>query len=263
MALFEDVFNKVSIYDMLFFNIKAVLEYPTLHDLEEKNPTLFKRWKHISKSKHDVDFDVKNKAALENVYLDNAIYHPEFSRIVAITYATLYSENNTLKRFFKKIANEDEYIVISTFMDVLHQLSSEGVKSTPQYFPMLCGHNVINNDLPLLLKRFILHRSKFEVNKQVPLILKMGLNAKPWESTVIDTINVWKFNGNNYESLMLISDFLQLKKSVELDTLSELSKNYWDVVFAENKEKAMEYVSLQSATQTNLVIQLVNELRLL
>lgn len=55
MALFDDVFNKASIYDMLFFNVKAVLEYPTLHDLEEKNPALFKRWKYISSSRYETE----------------------------------------------------------------------------------------------------------------------------------------------------------------------------------------------------------------
>lgn len=55
MELFEEVFNKASIYDMLFFNIKAVLEHPTLADLQEKNPALCERWKYLSKSKYDYE----------------------------------------------------------------------------------------------------------------------------------------------------------------------------------------------------------------
>jgi hypothetical protein len=197
---------------------------------------------------------------LQSTYSEKAIYYPEFSRIAAITYASLYSDNGTLKRSFKKIVNEDEYIVIATFMDVLHLLSSEGVKSNPQFFPMLCGHNIINYDIPMLIKRFVLHRNKFETNKQLPLLLKKSLNAKPWEANVIDTVSVWKFNGNDYTPLMLIADYLGLKKTVDLNALPDVSKKYWEMVEV-NSTEALEFVSLQSATQTNLVIQLINELR--
>ena len=51
MELFEEVFNKASIYDTLFFNIKAVLEYPTTNDLKTNNPALYNRWLYLAKTK--------------------------------------------------------------------------------------------------------------------------------------------------------------------------------------------------------------------
>ena len=275
MALFNDVFNRASIYETLFFNIKAVLIHPTLADLQEKNPKLFKRWQYISKSKFNQEVvDAKPLKSIitnqedslqliqNNVYEEKAIYYPEFCKIVAITYASLESVDGKLKRYFKKIVNQDEYLVIATFIDVLHQLSSEAVKSTPQYFPTLCGHNIMNYDIPLLIKRFIVYRDKFDTNKKLPLIIKNALNAKPWESGVIDTVNVWKFNGSDYTPLMLIADFMELKKTVDLEALPDMSRQYWELI-ADKPDEALEYIALQSATQTNLVIQLMNELRLL
>ena len=259
MALFDDVFNKASIYEMLFFNVKSVLIHPTLEDLEAKNKLLFERWQFLAKLKHHVN-GLENKQYVETNYQENAPHYPEYTKIVAITYATLYAENGALKRFFKKIVNEDEYVVLATFMDVLYELSSSGSKSNPQYFPMFCGHNIISYDIPLLIKRFILHRDKFEHNKQLPYILKRSLNIKPWESGVIDIVNVWKFNGYDNMPLMLIADYLGLKKTVELLSLVELSRYYWENISGKPKE-TLEFVSLQSATQTNLVIQLINELR--
>lgn len=194
-----------------------------------------------------------------NVYEEKAIFYPEFSRIVAITYASLYSEEGKLRRFFKKINGEDESVVIATFMDVLQNLSSEGAKSTPQFFMDFCGHNIMGYDIPLLVKRFIKHKDKLQ-NKELPYMIKRCLAAKPWESKVIDTVNVWKFNGGDYTPLMLIADYLGLKKNSDLDTLPEVSRKYWKTV-GEKPEEALEYVSLQSANQTNLVIQLMNELR--
>jgi len=145
-------------------------------------------------------------------------------------------------------------------MDILYQLSSEGTKSSPPFFPILCGHNILSYDIPLLIKRFLIHRDKFQTNNELPLILKRTLNIKPWESGVIDTVNVWKFNGFDNTSLMLISDFLELKKTVDLLSAPELSKYYWNNI-KEKPAETLEFVSLQSATQTNLVIQLMNLLR--
>lgn len=270
MALFSEVFNPASIYEMLFFNVKSVLIYPTLFELKEKNPVLFERWKDISKEKifdsdivepkliANTDADMR-QIVVQDIYEEQAVRHPEFCRIVAITYATLYSENGEIKRYFKKIVNDDEYIVIATFMDVLHQVSSDGTKSTPQYFPTLCGHNIISYDIPLLMRRFVYHRNNFS-NKHVPYILKRTFDMKPWESGLIDVVNVWKFNGFDYTPLMLIADFLGLKKTVNLLSQKELSKYYWNNIESKPGE-TLNDVALQSATQTNLVIQLMMELR--
>jgi len=250
--LFDEVFNKASIYEMFFFNVKSVLIYPTLKELA-KEP-LYYRWINIANT------NFADSADEQKTYEDNAPNHPEFCKIVAITYATLYAEKGTLKRYFKKIVSEDEIIVLTQFMDVLHQLSSEGSKSQPIFFPTFCGYNIISNDIPTLIKRFIVNREKFEQNNELPLILKRSLSIKPWESGIIDVMNVWKFNGFDYAPLMLIADFLGLKKTVDLLSQNELSKYYWENI-TEKPEETLEFMSLQSATQTNLVIQLINELR--
>lgn len=270
MELFEEVFNPGSIYDMLFFNVKAVLEHPTLNKLEEHNSALHQRWKHISKIKHGFDINVRHFNSgggidetpeyAQKIYEENAIYHPEFCKIIAITYGKIYYEEGKKKRYLKKIINNDEYLLIDTFMDVLRQISSDAVNSSPQYFLTLCGHNITNYDIPMLLKRYLLYRDKFENDKKLPLLLKKCLSAKPWDSGIVDTVNVWKFNGNNYDTLMLISDYLQLKKTVSLEAMPEVSKEYWKQ-YEISPSDAQEYVALQSATQTNLVIQLMLELR--
>ena len=271
MALFDDVFHKQRVFGMLFFNIKAVLIYPTLDILETNNLQMFERWKYLSKVKYNGDFDIKRYIAsgfaeqspeyLERLYEENAVMHPEFVRIVAISYATLYSENGEVKRHLKKIASDDEIMVIEQFMILLAKISSDDSQSTPQIFSILCGHNIISYDIPLLIKRFIVNRGKYQTIKSLPALLKRALNIKPWESGIIDTVNVWKFNGFEYTPLMLIADFLGLKKTVDLMTHADISKAYWTINANEQPAEAIQMVSLQSATQTNLVIQLMNEMR--
>jgi len=254
--LFDDVFNAQGIHEMLFFNSKTVLTFPTLEQLKKENKAMFERWEYLAKNKHNNEYPEDTKA--QTVYEQNAVKYPEFNEIVAITYARVYNENNTLKRYMKKIINEDEYIVLSTFLEELYMISTEAIQSTPQFFPILCGHNIISYDIPLLIKKCVQHKDKLE--KGIPLILKRSLGIKPWESGVIDTVDVWKFNGYDRMPLMLIADFMGLKKTVDLLPLDEVSRQYWEIV-NEDSEKALEFVSLQSATQTNLVIQLMNGLR--
>ena len=189
MGLFNDVINKSTVYESLFFNIKAVLTYPTLEQLKTENEELYTRWMFLANTKYG-DINVSEEYS-QIKYEDKAILYPEFTRIVAITYATLYVKDGKLERYFKRIANDNEAIVISTFMDVLHELSRDGMQSTPYHFPILCGHNIIANDIPLLMKRFLINRDKLETNKTLPYILKRALDIKPWESGVLDTINVF------------------------------------------------------------------------
>jgi hypothetical protein len=279
MALFEEVFNRTSIYEMFFFNIKSVLSYPSLEELEKNDKPMYDRWCFISKTKHNspivfneitdtftADVAAIDAQRLNDVYLENAVRYHEFCKIVAISYATVSVENGMVKRELKKFANTDETLVIKTLMDMFYQMSSDAAKSTPIVFRQLCGHNIIAHDIPLLIKRHIRYNSALVVSKEkaeretLPLILKRALTIKPWESGVLDTLNVWKFNGFDNTSLTLISDFLGLKKSVDLMTPSELSRYYWDNI-DDDPKTVLDYVSLQSATQTNLVIQLMNEIR--
>jgi hypothetical protein len=256
--LFDEVFNPSRVYNTLFFNVKPVLRYKTIEELKQEKPTLHERWEYLTKSRYNDRYPNDTKA--QTIYEKHAVYYPEFSRIVAITYATLYVDEGKVKRYMKKIVNDNEFIVLATFIDELHQISSDGAHSNPQSFPTLCGHNIIGHDIPHLIKKFVLYRNRFENNKQIPLILKKALTTKPWESGIIDTLNVWKFNGYEKTPLMLIAEFLDLKKVVDLESLDEMSRKYWELVETE-PEKALEYVSLQSATQTNFVIQIMNELR--
>lgn len=261
--LFDDVFNASAIYQMLFFNIKSVLIYPTLDELKDKNKSMFECWKYLSEIKFGVKYQDSSvlsdeqRNELNNVYLDNASNYPEFSKIVAITYASTYSENGEFKRRVNRIGNEDECLILAEFIDVLNILSQDDSKKE---YPILCGHNIIGHDIPFLIKRLLVYRDRPEIGKKIPAILKNSLNIKPWESGVLDTAIVWKFNGHDNVSLMTIAEHLGLKKTVDLLPHNKLSEYYWKNIES-NPVETMKFIQLQSATQVNLVIQLIYELR--
>jgi len=267
MELFQLVFNKGAIYESLFFNIKSVRAHPNVIEFKEKEPELFKQWEVIAHGKYNVQNTTGVEDAymlmLNDVYLQKGMYYPEFSKIIAITFATVSAEDGKLKRNISKIVDDDEFAVLSSFNNYLLQLSRDGIQSTPQYFPTLCGHNIINNDIPLYLKRLVHYRSRFEDKMDlIPYILKKHLSSKPWDANVIDTVNLWKFNSISNTPLSMICDFMGLKRNVDLLEMDELSNYYWQNI-NDDKDKTLEFIALQSANQTNLVIQLVNEMRVL
>lgn len=271
MELFESVFHAMSIYDMIFLNVKSVLEFPTLKALGEAKPEMQARWNYIAETYYSekasaiINSSVEDiKDIDEEIYKRFAVKYPEFMKIVAISYAKLYPDSTTelgMKRKIYKIAYNDEVKIIEEFMDILHSISSECSNANPPIFDTFCGYNIINYEIPLLIKRFILNRNSIK-RKELPLILKKRLVNKPWESGIIDAMNVWKFNGSSTTTLMLISDFLGLKKTIDVLPLDELSEYYWDNVESD-PEKMISFVSQQSLTQTNLVIQLMCKLRIM
>lgn len=263
MELFENVFRKSFIYESLYFNIISVTEYADVFQLKENDINLFKQWESIGKVKYNINNydDESYMLSLDDVYKTKAIFYPEFSKIVAITYATLEPSDGKIIRHLKKIINNDEFEVIKSFQEILLQISSDGVKSKPQYFPSLCGYNIINNDIPLFIKRLLKYRDRFEEKINIlPYILKKYLESKPWDCNVVDISNIWKYNGLYSTSILTISEFLNLKRNVNISSMNEISEYYWENI-NNNEEETLKNISLQSANLTNLVIQIVNELR--
>lgn len=253
--MYMSVFNKSSIYDVIFINVKGVLEYPTSTELKINNPQMFNNWKTIFKTKTGLEYDLSDGDIIQNAYVEYGSRIPELLKIVAITYAKVNIVNGVIKRDIKKISHSNEIDIIQSFMDVLRQQYD----STTQDQPIICGYNVIAYDIPLLIKKHIQHRNKL-INRELPLILKMVITSKPWESAVVDVVNVWKFNGYDLTSLMMISDFIGLKKIENILHYDELSRYYWNNVDL-NPDGTIDYIVKQSANQTNIVIQFMNELR--
>jgi hypothetical protein len=260
MELFNMVFNKAQIYDMLFVNMKAVLEYPTLKAMVDDNkPDLFDRWLYISE-KFDKEDTMEET---EKNYLLKAPYYPEFCKIVAISVCMARNENNLIKRTFHTFSGNDELKNIVDFRNFILKVEKEAAEAETKYSHTLCGHNIVGYDIPLYIKRLILYRNKIEAKDGlIPKILKTYLTAKPWECNVVDTVNMWKFNGNEYSTLMLIADYLGLKRKENLITHDKLSQYYWDNIATE-PQRTIDYITSQSVNQTNFVFQLINEMRFL
>ena len=244
----SDIFNKAAIYNMLFFNVKSVLEYPTLDELQTNKPNMYENWKILMTEKFN-----SSSTTMAKLYDEFAINYPEYSNIISISYGKIYMNDaqGKVDRILNKITGFGEAIILETFFDVLNNLPDVTLVSFNG-----------NKDIQTLVKRFIYRRTELNTIKTLPLVVKKALNTKPWESGNIDVNYVWKFNAyeTNLPTISIMSDFLGLKKNTELMTDSELSRYYWSNI-DENTDKTLKFIELQSINNTNLLIQFVNEIR--
>lgn len=257
MELFDIVFNSQNIYETIFFNIKSVTSHKTVFDLREEKPELFEQWKLIASVKYDINQSASvpedaYELMLNDAYKSKGMFYPEFSKIVGIMAATI---DDNLKRKFHDFIDVDEVNILRGFRQYL-------IDSCSAKMPTLCGHNVINNDIPLLIKRLFYHRNNIDTagSNLLPQILKNHLKAKPWEANIIDTINLWKFNGVSNTPLPLIADFVGLKTKTELLQMDDLSHYYWNNI-VEKSDETLKFIGSQAANQVNLILMLLRELR--
>ena len=260
-----DIFNTTEIYNTIFFNIQSVTEYGSIDDFKKEEPEKFNTWLRMAKKRYKewfVDDKIEPKD-LNTLYLEKAFFLPEFSKIVAISYATLTIDNNgKQKRNIEIVRKETEIELIKEFCATLQMAFSitHNAKQPPH---TLCGHNIIGHDIPLFVKRIIKHREELkgdDVVNVIPKLMKLYLNAKPWDSNVLDTINVWKFNGSEFISLNLVAEHMGLKKHIRLLSKEDINKLYWTSI-EDDSGSMMEEINKQSANFTNVTLQLVNELR--
>ena len=80
--------------------------------------------------------------------------------------------------------------------------------------------------------------------------------AKPWENGILDSLDLWKFTGNEYMTFKLIAEFLNLKYD-ELPDNESISLMYWNGGY----EEVMPWIKVKSEAHVYTLIELYNKLR--
>lgn len=205
MDQFNHVFNPTTLYETLFFNTITTTEYESLDSFRTNNYESYLHWMQYAEKKYG--------NADNETYMENACFLPEFSKISAICYGGYYIKLEKIESYNHVISNKPENEIIDEFFGILNRFKK---KHQDGY---LCGHNLTGFHIPFLIKRGLKYGFK------IPKSIKNNLVAKPWENAIIDTLNLWKFNGNGYVSLDGIGNFFNLKSRVEYNKVNQL---IWD-----------------------------------
>ncbi len=197
--------KQISVYDILFLDIETVPADSGFESL----PDHFKEfWE-----KRSASFRKENESA-SDVYHRAGLY-AEFGIIICISVGIInrVKEENFFR--VKSFFGDDEKKLLSDFSEMLRNyLNRKEI--------LLCAHNGINFDFPFIARRMLVH------DIELPDILDIA-GKKPWETRLIDTMDLWKFGEFRHAvSLDLLAELLGIETPKEEMNGSMVSAVYWE-----------------------------------
>lgn len=169
--------------NILFLDIETVPAAPTFADMPED---LRELWEHKS------SFLRKPEQTAEEVYERAGIY-AEFGKIICISAGYIIKKNGALIFRVKTFAGDDEAQLLADFAEATTQF----YKAKRSAF--LCAHNGKEFDFPYIARRMLINGVK------LPRALNVQ-GQKPWETTFLDTMELWKFGDyKHFTSLNLMA----------------------------------------------------------
>jgi 3'-5' exonuclease len=168
--------------EVLFLDIETVPQQPSFADLDEA-------FKHLWEKK-SLQFRKPTETA-SDVYGRAGIY-AEFGKIVCISTGYLHPENGEYTFRVKSFFGRNEKTILEDFTTML---TSFAAKKNVQ----LCAHNGKEFDFPYIARRLLIN------GLQLPKLFDIA-GRKPWETSFIDTLELWKFGDyKSYTSLELLT----------------------------------------------------------
>ncbi len=118
---------------------------------------------------------------LQEYYQKKASLHAEFGKIVCISFGIIVMDGALMKLKLKSVAGRDEKKLLVEAFPILNKAV------------FLCAHNGINFDFGFIARRYLIYKMA------IPTILNT-MGKKPWEVSLIDTMQLWGFMAFNYTS---------------------------------------------------------------
>jgi len=133
----------------------------------------------------------KEHETASEVYQRAGIY-AEFGKIICISVGMVRYRDSEPHLRLKSFFGPNEKVILQEFLELIAKISAHN----PLW---LCGHNVKEFDIPFLSRRMLIN------GLALPEILKVS-GKKPWETSFIDTLELWKFGDyKHFTSLELLT----------------------------------------------------------
>ena len=186
--------QNIDLSKILFLDVETVSQKSSFDELDETFQSLWTR-----KSRQFLKDNTEDPDAVKETYTDKAGIFSEFAKVVCISVGFLRMEGKKMVFRLKSFYGDDEAEVLRDFSNLLNKNYNNPLSS------FLCGHNIKEFDIPYICRRLMIH--------QIVLPEMLQLSAKkPWETNMIDTMELWKFGDyKNYTSLNLLAAVLGIK----------------------------------------------------
>jgi predicted PolB exonuclease-like 3'-5' exonuclease len=164
-------------------------------------------------------FPEDSELSIDQIFESRSALVPEFAKIICVS-AGVVDKDGELKKM--SYFNSDEKVLLEEVNKLLGRVNGTGFS--------LCGHNVKNFDIPMLIKRMMINGIK-------PSSILPNYDTKPWEVRAIDTKEVWQsgqFGALSSLELMCVSMGIPTPKSDEIsgDKVHHLfwNENKYDLI---------------------------------
>lgn len=259
MSQFLLIFDKSTVFESFFVKIKSVTQYPNYETFAKEDPSNVKNFMDIFKMS---DEDKENPEVLEKIYQERGVFRSDFSRIAAISFGfwQVNDDNGTIDKQIKAITKKDEADILRIFWQVLDRVYRSNKNK------ILIGHNLNVFDIPFYCKRIIKNKEELKIKDNegnlhqigVPDIIKKMLIAKPWEQTIVDTANVFKFGGVTRPSLDQIAQFIDYVRDDKEIKNEDINKYYWSI---DDKEAALKEIARVASSDVEIMMDFMTEMR--
>lgn len=198
---------------VLFLDIETVSEQDNYDSLDADLQKYWELKASRFNSARDAEWTHEIAASL---YEQRAAIFAEFGRVIVISVAVLYLRDSHWHLRAKSFREESEEELLRAFSHLLNEYAD---KHPGNFY--LCGHNIKEFDIPYLCRRMIINRIP------LPGLLNMS-GKKPWETPLLDTMEMWKFGDfKNYTSLALLAHILGVPGPKEDMNGADVGRVYW------------------------------------
>lgn len=166
------VLQRIQPEDFLFFDIETA---PLYEKLTEESP-MFDAWEYQCAKSDNVE-DVFEE------YDKRSSLQAEFSRVCCISIAVVHEG----KIHVKSLYGPDERKILEDLSELLKKVTNRKTH--------LCGHNIVDFDIPFMMKRYLIN------HMTVPEVFDTA-HLKPWEVQCVDTALLWR--GTSFRKTSLI-----------------------------------------------------------
>jgi uncharacterized protein YprB with RNaseH-like and TPR domain len=226
------MYNSLVLENILFLDIETVPAFHAYSDVPDEWKKLWdKKALIIGKDKDDTP---------ESLYGRAGIY-AEFGKIICISVGYLKKAEGKEQFRIKSFSGHDEKILLQNFAELLNKHFCK-----PEC--RLCGHNGKEFDFPWIARRMVIH------GLNLPVLLDTS-GKKPWETTHLDTMEMWKFGDyKNHTSLNLLAALFGIPTPKDDIDGSQVHKVYYE-------EKNLERIVTYCQKDVLTVVQLLKKFR--
>jgi len=225
--------NNIQLQDLLVLDIETVSQKKSFDDLDEE-------WQELWARKAGA---INNPEIVPSKIYDRAAIYAEFGKVICIGLGIFHQQDGALNLKVKSIYGDDEKAVLQSFADLLNT-KFNGPKH------MLVAHNGKEFDFPYLCRRMLIN------GIHIPAILDVA-GKKPWETSFIDTMELWKFGDyKNYTSLNVLAKCFGIPSPKDDIDGSMVGHTYWQ---QNDLERIATYCKKDIVTTAQLIVKYRNE----